>query len=108
MATIVVAVAQQKFREALCSVLTAYRHEPVTVATAEQTVRLIDAQAPELVLFDLALLGLETLAKLRARAPHMRSSCSLSKSPLKRKVASVNSVPSTCSARRSSWTCSCM
>lgn len=71
MATIVVAVAQQKFREALCSVLTAYRHEPVTVATAEQTVRLIDAQAPELVLFDLALLGLETLAKLRARAPHM-------------------------------------
>lgn len=71
MATIVVAAAQQKFREALCSVLTAYRHEPVTVATAEQAIRLIDGQAPGLVLFDLALLGIETLAKLRAQAPHV-------------------------------------
>lgn len=71
MATIVVAAAQQKFREALCGVLTAYRHQTVTVATAEQVTRLIDDRTPELVLFDLTLLGIETLAKLRARAPHV-------------------------------------
>ncbi len=73
MARIVVVAAPEKFRETLCGVLTAYRHEIVTADAVEQAIRLLDGQAPDLVLFDLTLPGrpgLETLVTLRARAPH--------------------------------------
>lgn len=74
MATILIANADHKFSEVLRSVLTAYHHDVVLARTGEEALHLFETKPPALVVLDLALLGvpgLEVLAKIRARAPHL-------------------------------------
>ncbi len=74
MATILVANADHRFTDILCKVLASYRHEVVTARTGEETLRLCDSGSPALVLLDLGLLGmsgLDVLAQIRARSPHL-------------------------------------
>ncbi|TAJ28124.1 MAG: response regulator [Nitrospirae bacterium] len=74
MATILIANADHRFSEVLRSVLTTYHHEVVVARTGEEAIKLFDAVNPALVLLDLALLGkpgLEVLAQIRARSPHL-------------------------------------
>jgi DNA-binding response OmpR family regulator len=74
MATILIANADHKFTEVLRGVLAAYRHEVVTARTGEEALLLFESNLPAVVLLDLGILGmsgLEVLAKMRARAPHI-------------------------------------
>lgn len=74
MATILIANADHRFSEVLRSVLTTYHHEVVVARTGEEAIKLFDTVNPALVLLDLALLGkpgLEVLAQIRARSPHL-------------------------------------
>jgi CheY-like chemotaxis protein len=74
MATILVVNADTDFCEVLRNTLTAYKHEVTTAATGEEALQLLEDRRPAVVLLDLALPGmpgLEALAKLRARAPHL-------------------------------------
>ncbi|MBM4123461.1 MAG: response regulator [Nitrospira sp.] len=74
MATILLANADHKFTHVLKGVLAAYRHEVMTARTGEEALRLFEATQPALVLLDLGLLGLsgmDVLAKIRVRAPHL-------------------------------------
>lgn len=74
MATILIANSDHRFTEILRKVLLAYHHEVLTARTGEDALQLFETGNPVLVLLDLSLLGmagLEVLAKLRARAPHV-------------------------------------
>lgn len=74
MSRILIANADHKFSEVLRSVLTAYHHEVVMARTGEEALKLFETRHPALVLLDLALLGkrgLEVLAQIRARSPHL-------------------------------------
>jgi DNA-binding response OmpR family regulator len=74
MATILIANADLRFSEVLRSVLTTYHHEVLVARTGEEAITLFDTVKPALVLLDLALLGkpgIEVLAQIRARSPHL-------------------------------------
>ncbi len=74
MATILVVNADKDFSEVLRNTLTAYKHEVITAVTGEEALQLLEDRQPAVALLDLALPGmpgLEVLAKLRARSPHL-------------------------------------
>lgn len=74
MATILIGNADHKFSQTLKKVLQAYGHDVLTARTGEETLKCFEARPPVAVLLDLAILGLsglEVLAKLKARSPHL-------------------------------------
>ncbi len=74
MATILIANADHKFSETLKRVLGAYGHEVTIARTGEEAIQVFESRSPTVVLLDLALLGmpgLQVLAKIRAKAPHL-------------------------------------
>ncbi|MDE3241878.1 MAG: response regulator [Nitrospirota bacterium] len=74
MAIILIANADHRFSQTLKNVLSAYGHEIVIARTGEEAVQRFDERPPDLVLLDLVLLGLsglDTLVKLKARAPRL-------------------------------------
>ncbi len=74
MAVILIANSDHRFSQTLKNVLSAYGHEIVMARTGEEAVQRFEERAPDLVLLDLVLLGLsglDTLVKLKARAPRL-------------------------------------
>jgi DNA-binding NtrC family response regulator len=74
MARILIANSDHKYSATLKNILAAYGHEAITVRTGEQALECFDAEHPMVVLLDLAILGLpglDVLARLKARAPHL-------------------------------------
>jgi DNA-binding NtrC family response regulator len=74
MATILIANADHKFSRTLTGVLRAYNHEAAIARTGEEALQLFETKRPAVVPLDLAILGmpgLDVLAHLKARSPHL-------------------------------------
>ena len=74
MAIILIANADHRFSQMLKTVLGSYGHTVVIARTGEETIHRFEEHAPAVVLLDLAILGLsglDVLAQLKARSPHL-------------------------------------
>ena len=74
MALILIANADHRFSHILGKVLIGKGHTVVTARTGEEALQEFESKSPSLVLLDLGLPGLsgiEVLARLRARSPHL-------------------------------------